>query len=159
MGRRVLEALGFRTGFTHMEWFRKHDGEVVFGEIGARPPGARLVELMNYCTDNDAFRRLGRGRLPRRRAPPLRAPVERRGDLQARAGARAHPAHRRARPPVAPSSARSWSRRSSLPVGAPRRNWKQTLVGDGYVIVRHPDLETLLEIADRVAREVQLFAG
>ena len=29
------------TGFTHMEWFLKADGEAVFGEIGARPPGAR----------------------------------------------------------------------------------------------------------------------
>ena len=41
MGREVLAALGFQTGFTHMEWYRKEDGEVVFGEIGARPPGGR----------------------------------------------------------------------------------------------------------------------
>ncbi|MCB1007728.1 MAG: ATP-grasp domain-containing protein, partial [Acidobacteria bacterium] len=45
MGREVLAALGFRTGFTHMEWYRKHDGEVVFGEIGGRPPGARTVDV------------------------------------------------------------------------------------------------------------------
>jgi biotin carboxylase len=41
LGHRVLEALEFGTGFSHMEWYRKADGEVVFGEIGARPPGAR----------------------------------------------------------------------------------------------------------------------
>ena len=35
MGRAVLRALNFQTGFTHMEWFRKPDGEVVFGEIAA----------------------------------------------------------------------------------------------------------------------------
>ncbi len=45
------------------------------------------------------------------------------------------------------------------PVGAPRRNWKQTLISDGYVIVRHPDLKTLLAMADRVARELQLYAS
>jgi hypothetical protein len=45
------------------------------------------------------------------------------------------------------------------PVGQPRRNWKQTLVGDGYLICRHPDLKTLLAMAERVAREVQLFAS
>ena len=45
------------------------------------------------------------------------------------------------------------------PVGAQRRNWKQTLIGDGYVVVRHPDLQPLLHMADRLAREVQLFAG
>lgn len=27
-----------------------------------------------------------------------------------------------------------------LPVGAPRRNWRQTLIADGYLVVRHPDL-------------------
>src|ERR671921_2582406 len=30
MGRQVLAALGFETGFTHLEWYRKEDGEVVF---------------------------------------------------------------------------------------------------------------------------------
>ena len=28
---------------------------MVFGEIGGRPPGARLVDLMNYCTDGDTY--------------------------------------------------------------------------------------------------------
>ena len=55
LGGAVLRALGFRDGFTHMEWYRKADGEVVFGEIGARPPGARTVDVMNYATDTDLF--------------------------------------------------------------------------------------------------------
>ena len=45
------------------------------------------------------------------------------------------------------------------PIGAPRRNWKTTLVGDGYVIVRHPDLQTLFRMAERAAQDVQLFAS
>jgi len=32
------------------------------------------------------------------------------------------------------------------------------VIGDGYVMMRHPDLETTLEMADRVATEVQLYA-
>ena len=55
MGEQVLAALGFDTGFTHMEWYRKPDGEVVFGEIGARPPGVRVVDLMNFNTDGDVY--------------------------------------------------------------------------------------------------------
>ena len=55
MGHAVLKALGFRTGFTHMEWFLKGDGEAVFGEIGARPPGARSVDIMNYASDIDVY--------------------------------------------------------------------------------------------------------
>ena len=46
-----------------------------------------------------------------------------------------------------------------LPIGAPRRNWKATLISDGYVIVRHPDLETALVMADRVGTDLQLYAG
>ena len=55
MGEQVLAALGFDTGFTHMEWYRKADGEVVFGEIGARPPGVRVVDMMNFSTDGDVY--------------------------------------------------------------------------------------------------------
>jgi hypothetical protein len=46
-----------------------------------------------------------------------------------------------------------------LPLGAPRRNWRQTLLSDGHVIVRHPDLAATLEIADRFGTDLQMFAG
>ena len=55
LGAAVLQVLGFRDGFTHMEWYRMADGEVVFGEIAARPPGGRMVDLMNFATDADLF--------------------------------------------------------------------------------------------------------
>jgi len=45
-----------------------------------------------------------------------------------------------------------------LPLGAQRRNWKQTLISDGYLIVRHPQLDRTLEIADAVGRDLQLDA-
>ena len=69
MGQDVIRALGFQTGFTHMEWYRKSDGEVVFGEIGARPPGAHQVDQMNFACDFDVLRHEDR------------APVQRRDDL------------------------------------------------------------------------------
>jgi biotin carboxylase len=43
LGHRVLGVLGMGDGFTHIEWFRKANGEVVFSEIGCRPGGAHLV--------------------------------------------------------------------------------------------------------------------
>ena len=45
-----------------------------------------------------------------------------------------------------------------LPIGAPRRNWKQTLLSDGYLIVRHPELERCLEMADAVGTDLWLEA-
>jgi len=158
LGRQVLEALGFDTGFTHMEWYRKHDGEVVFGEIGGRPPGARLVDLMNYCTDNDTYAGWAEavclGHVPRHFERQWNVAVtfkraQGQGRIQRIAGLDA------LRHELGPLLVEV----NLTPVGAPRRDWKKTLVGDGYLIVRHPDLRTLLEIADRIAREVQLFAG
>jgi hypothetical protein len=46
-----------------------------------------------------------------------------------------------------------------LPVGAQRRNWKATLLSDGHVIVRHPDLGAALEMADRFGTDLRIVAG
>ena len=46
-----------------------------------------------------------------------------------------------------------------FPVGAPRRNWKQTLISDGMIIVRHPDLQRTLEMADRFGTDLRMYAG
>jgi hypothetical protein len=45
------------------------------------------------------------------------------------------------------------------PIGAPRRDWRQQLIGDGMVVVRHPDLQTCLEIADRFGTDLRIYAG
>ena len=44
-------------------------------------------------------------------------------------------------------------------VGQPRRDRRQTTLSDGYVVVRHPDLATTVEMADRFAVELNLDAG
>ena len=46
-----------------------------------------------------------------------------------------------------------------LPAGSPRRDWKQTLLSDGHVMVRHPDLQSVMEIADRFGTDLQIYAG
>lgn len=158
LGRGVLKALGMGSGFTHMEWYHKANGEVVFGEIGCRPGGAHLVDQMNYTCDIDLFREwarsvcwsafeadtsrkyncaivfkraLGEGRI--REVEGLRAYVEQYG------------------PEIV------WE--NLLPVGAPRRNWKQTLVSDGFVVVRHPQWGDALRIAEAAANDITMYAS
>ncbi len=77
-----------------MEWYRKADGEVVFGEIGARPPGAHQVDQMNYACDFDVFREWANAVAHGRFETQHRAALQRRDDLQARAGRGAHPRDR-----------------------------------------------------------------
>jgi biotin carboxylase len=158
MGFAVLKALGFRTGFTHMEWFLTDSGEAVFGEIGARPPGARSVEIMNVASDIDLYRgwaqavctgSLGQEVHRRYNAAIIfkRAQGEGRitqikglGELLTRFG-----------PHVTSVDL--------LPPGSHRRNWKQTLMSDGHIVLRHPDLDTCVEMADRVGTDLRLYAA
>jgi hypothetical protein len=45
------------------------------------------------------------------------------------------------------------------PLGAPRRDWQNSVVGDGWLVARHPNLEFTLEIADRIGTELRIVAG
>jgi hypothetical protein len=158
MGRAVLEALDFRTGFSHMEWYLKADGEAVFGEIGARPPGARTVDTMNFACDLDLYRGWAEAVAHRRFTQPV---VRRYNSVvvfkRARGQGRIHRIEglqnllARFGPGVVAVDL--------LPVGAPRRNWKQSLLSDGWVVVRHPDLASALAMADAVGTDLQIFAG
>jgi biotin carboxylase len=158
MGADVLAAMNPGNAFTHMEWYRKSDGEVVFGEIAVRPPGARTVDLMNYVSDIDLYmgyaeaelkgtwsidvnrkynavnifkRAQGHGTI--RRISGLENLVQRFGE---------HIVHV-----------------DLLPVGAPRRDWILTLISDGYLTIRHPDFEQACLIADAVGTDLQLHAS
>jgi len=158
LGAAVLRVLGFQDGFTHMEWYRKADGEVVFGEIGARPPGARTVDVMNYATDADLFfgwaEAVTQGRISQ--------PVERRYNAASvfkRASGAGRITHYEGLDRLLAEYGEHVAAVELLPVGAPRRDWRATTTADGMVIVRHPDLPQALEIAQRFAAELHLYAG
>jgi hypothetical protein len=45
-----------------------------------------------------------------------------------------------------------------LPVGAPRRDWRATTIGDGIVIVRHQELQRVIEMTEGFASDLKLYA-
>ncbi len=158
MGVEVLEALGYRAGFTHMEWFLKDDGEAVFGEIGARPPGARSVEIMNYACDIDVYRGWAEAVCFSRFSQPVRR-LYNANIIFKRAQGEGHIRRIEGLESLL-SRFRPWIVSIDLlPIGAPRRNWKQTLLSDGWLIVRHPELEATMRIADAVGTDLQMYAG
>ena len=158
MGFDVIKALEFDTGFTHMEWYRKADGEVVFGEIGGRPPGAFQVDQMKYACDFDVFRAwasaVTQGRLD--------ANIERRYNV-ATIYKRAQGVGRITRIEGTEELQQRFGEHvvwnTLLPPGMPRRDWLQTLVSDGFIMLRHPDLDETLRMADAVGSELHLFAA
>lgn len=158
LGREVLTALGMGDGFTHMEWFYTPKGEAVFGEIGCRPGGARLVDQMNYTGDIDLFREWARAVCWK----SFEAPTERkyncgvvfkraqgRGRITGIAGLEAF--KRRFHGAVLEDQL--------LRPGTPRRDWKATLVSDGYLMVRHPDWDECKRICFSAATDVTMYAG
>ncbi|MFZ5481237.1 MAG: ATP-grasp domain-containing protein [Myxococcota bacterium] len=158
LGRGVLRALGMGTGFTHMEWFRRPDGEAVFGEIACRPPGANMVDLMNYTGDLDLFREWARVvcwksfEAPRRR--PWNAAI-----VFKRAEGRGHIRHVSGLEEFRRRYGRWIAREELLPIGAPRRDWQQTFLADGNIVVRHPDWDEARRMAMEAATSIRMFAG
>jgi biotin carboxylase len=158
MGQAVLRALNFRDGFTHMEWYKKSNGEVVFGEIAARPPGAHTVDTMNYASDIDLFAGWGEAMMQRRFSQRVErkynaAIVFKRAQGQGRIQ-RIEGLDR-----LMARFGEHVAAINILPVGAPRRNWIQTLVSDGWIVVRHPDLKATMDMADAVGTDLQLYAA
>lgn len=158
LGHAVLETLGFRTGFTHMEWYRTDEGEAVFGEIGARPPGARTVDVMNWASDLDLFSGWAEAVCHGRFSQPIERRYNAVGIFKRAQGdgriQRIEGLDRLL------AEFGPWVTAVDLtPVGQPNRNWLQSIIGDGFVMLRHPDLETALRMADRVGTELQLYAG
>lgn len=157
MGAAVLRALNFRTGFTHMEWYCRPDGEAVFGEIAARPPGGRTVDGMNFACDVDLFAGWAEAELHGRWTQT----AERRynaATIFKRAQGSGHIGRIDGLDRLLADYGEHVVAVELVPIGAPRRNWIETLISDGFVIVRHPELEPTLRMADAVGKDLQLYA-
>lgn len=157
LGRAVLKALGMKDGFTHMEWYLTPGGEAIFGEIACRAGGAKLVDMMNWASDIDLYREWARVVCHR--------------DFQARAQRRYNVAvvFKRAIGQGVVQRLEGLdaflARHGRLVVedtlfrpGTPRRDWKQTLLSDGFVAVRHPDYATTRQVAQDLVDGVTLYA-
>lgn len=157
MGVAVLKALNFRTGFTHMEWYRKPDGEAVFGEIACRPPGARTVDVMNFASDLDLFRGWAEAVCHSRFSQPIDRKYNSIAIFKRAIGSgriNRYDGLTRLMAELSPHICAV----ELTPVGAPKRDASSSLVGDGFLMLRHPDLETALQMADRIGTELTLVA-
>ncbi|MDA1266974.1 MAG: ATP-grasp domain-containing protein [Planctomycetota bacterium] len=158
LGHGVLKALEFETGFTHMEWFLTPDGEAVFGEIGARSPGGRLTHGMNVAYGTDLFagwaeavcyQRFSQPAAPNQNAAVVFKRSEGGGDRITRLEGLG---------PLLAEYGEHFPVVDLNPIGAPRKDWRRVVEGDGWIVIRHPDLDATLQLANRVSTEVRLYA-
>ena len=156
LGRRVIEAMGFDSGFTHMEWYRMASGEVVFGEIGARSPGGRLTDVMNYACDTDLYagwaeavchgtfsqpsdRRYNVAEVFKRaQGEGIVTRVEGVGEMMGRMGEHVVNV-------------------DLVQPGQPRRDWRATVISDGLIVVRHPNFDETVAMSEWIAANVHIY--
>lgn len=157
LGPKVLRALGMGDGFTHGEWFLTGKGEAVFGEIGCRPGGAHLVDQMNYTSDIDLFREWARVACWGHFA----APTTRKYNVAIvffRARGHGKVTRIEGLTEYLREHGDKVCDERLLRPGTHRRDWKQTLLSDGHLIVRHPDWDRTRALADQAAHQIRMFA-
>lgn len=147
----ALRALGLRTGMSHMEWFRRTDGSVAISEVGARPPGARFVNLISWAHDFDLFRAWADtmvfGRFAPRPRPYAAGAAYLRGQGQGRVAA-VHGLGDLVRE-LGPLVVEARMPREGQPASG-------TYEGEGYVIVRHPDTEVVKDALWKIVTRVRV---
>jgi biotin carboxylase len=157
LGRNVLGALGMGTGFTHMEWFLTPKGEAVFGEIGCRPGGGHIVDQMNYTSDIDLFREWARVAC----WGAFEAPTERKynaGIIFKRAQGSGRITRIEGLGDWLREAGKWCVEEQLLRPGTRRRDWKQTLLSDGHVMVRHPDWAEAYRLSFAAATGIKMYA-
>ncbi|MBK7859420.1 MAG: ATP-grasp domain-containing protein [Archangiaceae bacterium] len=152
LGVKVVKALGLQTGFTHMEWFRRHDGTLAIGEIAARPPGAHFVLANSYAHDTDMYRAWARATVDE----AFDGPFERKysvGVAYLRGMGRGR-ISKVSGVDQANALVGKQVVEARLPtVGAPRSD---SYEGDGYVIARDPDVEVVKAAMKTVIETVKV---
>ncbi|MGB5410838.1 MAG: ATP-grasp domain-containing protein [Woeseiaceae bacterium] len=146
-----IRALGLQTGLSHLEWFRLANGNIAISEVGARPPGAQISSLLSYAHDVDFYKAwprlmaFGEFEPPQRRYAAGAAYIRGQGrgrvkhiygidDIQRRFG--------------------SIVVEAKLPqTGQPPND---SYEGDGYIIVRHPDTDTVQNALQEIVATIRV---
>lgn len=155
LARRAVQALGLKSGMTHMEWFRRADGTLAIGEIAARPPGANIVRLTGLAHDTSMYRAWARAVVD----DAFDGPFERKyaaGSAFLRGMGRGRV--------MGVDGVHALSEvigelvvESKLPaLGSPKSD---SYEGDGYVIVKHPETGVVKEAMRRVIDTVRVRYG
>jgi biotin carboxylase len=157
LGIAALKALGMGSGFTHAEWFLTPKGEAVFGEVGCRPGGAHIVDQMNYTSDIDLFREWARvacwGHFAADQTRKYNAAI-----IFKRAKGHGRITRIVGLDEFMKKYGEFVVEQRLLPVGTRRRDWKQTLLSDGHILLRHPDWDKAYELSQIVANDITMYA-
>jgi biotin carboxylase len=151
IGPAALKALGVRDALTHMEWFRRPDGSVAVSEVAARPPGAQLTSMHGYAHDMDLYRAWAELVVLGQFEPRPRRYAAGTVYLRGMGKGRVRSVH------GLDSVQRDLGElivESRLP--QPGQPASSTYLGEGYVMVRHPDTDVVRDALARIVSTVRV---
>jgi formate-dependent phosphoribosylglycinamide formyltransferase (GAR transformylase) len=150
-GPRALDVLGMDTGITHMEWFRREDGSIAISEVAARPPGAQFTTLLGYAHDHDFYKAWVRIVSMDRFTPPERRWATGAAFLRGQGTGRVRGIE---------GIEQAQKELGDLVVEAklprPGQPKASSYEGEGYVILRHEDTETVRKGLQRLVSTLQV---
>ncbi len=147
----AIDALGLKTGLSHMEWFRLASGDIAISEVGARPPGAQISSLLSYAHDIDFYEAWPRLMVFGEFNPPERRYAA--GAAYIRGQGRGRVAHIHGVDTVQRRFA-SIVVEARLPgQGQPPSD---SYEGDGYIIVRHPDTDVVQHALQQIVSTIRV---
>lgn len=153
-GTHALEALGMTTGLSHMEWFRRSDGSVAIGEVGARPPGAQITTMISRANDIDFLAAWARVMIFETFTPPVQRYAVGAAYLRGQGNGRVRAVHgmEAAAREVAPLVCDyRLPHTGQEPTGS--------YEGEGFIIVRHPDTAVVEHALERIVSLVHVELG
>lgn len=150
----AIDALGIRTGLTHMEWFRRGDGTLAISEVAMRPPGSHIVTLHSYAHDFDLYRAWGEVMVLGTFTPPERRYACGAAFFRGQSEGRVAAVHglERAQEQLRDLGVEVVERRLPL-VGQVKSSHYE---GEGYAIVRHPETARVHEALKRLVSTVRV---
>jgi predicted ATP-grasp superfamily ATP-dependent carboligase len=146
-----LKALGMYTGLSHMEWFKRKNGDVVISEVGARPPGAQFTTLISYAHDINFYNAWARLMVFDEFDPPGRPYAAGIAFLRGQGSGRIKAIH------GVQEAARDVGGVAvdvKLPVEGTRTTG--TYDGDGFVLVRHPETQVVEQALERIVSQIRV---
>ncbi len=150
----ALKALGMQHGLSHMEWFRRPDGSVAISEVGARPPGARFMNLISWAHGFDLFAAWAEAMVYGRFEPRPRPYAAGAAYLRAQgtgtiAGVTGLEAIAEELGPLVVES--------SLP--RPGQKTSGQYEGEGYILVRHPETQVVKDALWKIVTRLRVELG
>jgi hypothetical protein len=156
-GFRALQALGMKTGLSHMEWFRLKGGRIAISEVGARPPGAQITSLLSWAHDVDFYRAWPRLLIFSHFDPPPRPYAVGAAYFRGQGPDRS-PGRGRVKAIHGLDEAQKRYGHLVVESKLPRAGQapSDSYEGDGFVILRHPDSDLVEEALKNIVKLVRV---